>query len=85
MFGKGDPEENEDPLCLWEFSRLFVEEFEKLTEPYGGICCHDIVGVDWTDLEQVKQFSAGEDGRKQRCFDLVGETARMLGEILEDM
>ena len=82
VYCKSRPEEKEDPH-FWRLGRGLVQEFEKLTESYGGICCRDIAGVDWNNRDQVKQYYSGADGRWQRCKDVVGETARLLGEILE--
>ena len=82
VYSKGEADEKED-VRLWKVGRLFVKEFEKLTEPYGGITCMDITGVDWTDREQVKRYYSGADGNREKCLTIVGETARILGEIFE--
>jgi hypothetical protein len=37
--------------------------------------------VDWKDREQVKVFYKGD--KVQECIRIVGETAKLLGELLE--
>jgi C_GCAxxG_C_C family probable redox protein len=82
LYSKGEADEKED-VRLWKLGRLFVKEFEKLTAPYGGVTCKHITGVDWTDREQVKKYYSGADGNREKCLNLAGETARILGEIFE--
>ena len=43
--------------------------------------CREIVGVDWRNLDQVKAFREGEGFWS--CTRLTGDTARLVGEILE--
>jgi C_GCAxxG_C_C family probable redox protein len=84
LYCKSQPSEKEDPH-FWRIGRGLMQEFEKLTQSYGGIRCIDIAGVDWNNRDQVNQYYSKENGRWQRCVDLVGETARLLGDILESI
>jgi aldehyde:ferredoxin oxidoreductase len=50
---------------------------------YGGINCSQIARVDWMDREQVKDFYRNPESRRQHCITIVGETAKALGELLD--
>ena len=82
LYGKSEPGEEEDPR-MWKVGYRLVRGFEKLTEQYGSPNCCDIANVDWTNRDDVKSFYSGADGRRERCCRLVGETAKLLGELLE--
>jgi hypothetical protein len=57
-----------------------LKRFEK--EIAGGsILCRDIVQVNWGDPAQVKEYEQGEKFLK--CKTLVGETAGLIGELIE--
>jgi len=68
---------------MWAVSRKFIRKFEKLAEPYGGINCSDIAGIDWQNREAVKSYYSGPQSSRQICIKLVGEAAYALGELLE--
>ena len=42
-----------------------------------------IARVDWGDRDQVNAFYKDQDSRRKHCYEVVEETARALGEILE--
>ncbi len=75
--GPGDEEVMNPPVyrVTEEILRRFSEEISG-----GKILCRDIAKVDWTDPEQVQAFRTSE--QRRACTALVGETARLLGEIL---
>lgn len=66
-----------------EVGQRLVCRFERITAKYGGIQCRDIARVDWKDPASVQQYRSGPGSRRECCIEVVGETARALGEILE--
>ena len=83
LYSKAEPGEKEDPR-MWKVSYRLVSGFEKLTEKYGSPNCCDIAEVDWRNRDDVKSFySEKNDSRRERCSLLVGETAKLLGELLD--
>lgn len=83
IYSRGSLEEKEDPR-LWAVSRKFVRRFEELAEPFGGIDCRDIAGVDWRDREAVREYYASKESNRKNCIQLVGEAAYALGVLLEE-
>ncbi len=80
-FSRGKEEEKEDPK-MWAYTRELLKRFrEEIVQKHGGIMCQEIAGVDWTDREQVKSFYRGE--KALECGRIVGDTARLVGELLE--
>ncbi|HOJ51193.1 MAG TPA: C-GCAxxG-C-C family protein [Syntrophales bacterium] len=80
MFSRGKEEELEDRR-MWLYTREFLRRFsQEIGE--GHILCRDIIRVDWTNREEVKAFYRG---KSQKCIDLVGKTARMLGVMMDEM
>jgi C_GCAxxG_C_C family probable redox protein len=84
IYSRANLEGREDPR-MWALSRRFTKEFEKLTEPFGGINCRDIAGVDWQDRKAVRRYYSDAGGRRKECIRLVGESARILGILLEEV
>ena len=82
MYSRGNLEEKENPR-LWSLSSKFLKKFAELTEPYGGMDCRDIAGVDWKNRDAVKDYYSNPDSRRKVCTRLVGEAAYILGELLE--
>jgi C_GCAxxG_C_C family probable redox protein len=82
MYGRGNLDEKENPR-IWGLSSKFLRKFEELSEPYGGINCRDIAGVDWKNKEAAKDYYANPDSSRKICIRLVGEAAYILGELLE--
>ncbi len=54
-----------------------------LTGRIGGHFCLDMTGVDFTDLEAAMTYKLSDD--HERCVDRVGEGARAIAELLQDM
>ncbi len=82
LFGRGNLESKEDPR-LHSVAHKFIGEFEKLTREYGGADCRDIARMDWRNKEMVKDFYSNPESRRKICVQLVGDTAFMLGKLLE--
>jgi C_GCAxxG_C_C family probable redox protein len=82
LFSRGNLESKEDPR-MWSVSHKFIKEFEKLTQEHGGTDCRDIAKMDWQNQEMVKQFYSNPESRRKICMKLVGDTAFMLGKLLE--
>ena len=82
LFGKDRPEGKDHPR-MWRLAYKLSKRFEDLTKEYGGVDCRDIARVNWSDREAVKVFYSGSEGRRRLCQKLVGDTACVLGEILE--
>ncbi len=80
-FSRGRDSDLED-IRMWKFTRAFLKRFqEEIVKDYGSILCRDIARVDWTDREQVRRFYSGDTTRE--CSRIVGDTARLVGEMLE--
>jgi C_GCAxxG_C_C family probable redox protein len=82
LYSRGNAEEKEHPR-MWRLSYKLTKKFEELTKEFGGINCSDIARVNWSDREQTKEFYGNPEGRRQHCIKLVGDTAYVLGEILD--
>ncbi|MBU0513509.1 MAG: C-GCAxxG-C-C family protein [Proteobacteria bacterium] len=82
LFSRGNLEETEDPN-MWRASFKLSRKFDELCAPFGGTDCRRIAQVNWSDREAVKSFYNDADSRRTICAELVGDTARALGEILE--
>jgi C_GCAxxG_C_C family probable redox protein len=82
LYSRSSLEEKENPR-MWTATKAVVHHFTELTAPFGGINCCQIAQVNWMDREQVKKFYTNPDSRRQHCIAVVGETAKILGELLE--
>lgn len=82
MYSRSSLDEKENPR-MWAATKAVMKSFQELTEEYGGIDCGQIARVDWMDRDQVKNFYGNAESRRQHCIRVVGETARMLGEVIE--
>jgi|TARA_B100000315_G_scaffold256604_1_gene302909 C_GCAxxG_C_C family probable redox protein len=80
---RGDLSEKESPIMFKLGHKLDVA-FEQITREFGGKNCADIARVDWRDKEQVVNFYQASDSRRKYCHQVVGETARALGVIIEE-
>jgi C_GCAxxG_C_C family probable redox protein len=79
-WSRGLEEEKEDRR-MWRFTDEFVRRFrEEISPVRGRILCSEIIGVDWKNPEQVKGFY---DVKWKICAALVGDTARLIGELLD--
>jgi C_GCAxxG_C_C family probable redox protein len=79
-FGRGTEQEKEDPK-MSPYSKEILQRFREIVKNHGGILCRDIAGVDWKDREQAKAFYKSE--KIVECRRIVGDTAYMVGELLE--
>jgi C_GCAxxG_C_C family probable redox protein len=79
IFSRSREEERENPL-MWmysqEFLRCFREEIGR-----GSILCCDIIGVDWKDKDQAKNFHGSE--KYKECLRITGETAKIVGDMMD--
>ena len=82
LYSRSSLEEKENPR-MWSATKAVMKNFEELTASHGGINCCQIARVDWMDRDQVKDFYANPDSRRQYCINLVGDVAQALGELLE--
>jgi C_GCAxxG_C_C family probable redox protein len=82
LYSRGSLEEKENPR-MWAATKKVMKDFEALTAPHGGINCCQIARVDWMNRDQVKDFYTNPESRRRHCITIVGETARALGELLE--
>jgi len=73
--------EKENPK-MWADTRELAQRFrDEIVNQGGTINCRDICGVDWKDREQTKAFYQGD--KVKTCIRIVGETAMLVGEMLE--
>jgi hypothetical protein len=80
-FGRNREDEKEDPR-MWSYTRELLKRFrEEIVQSHGGIRCLEIAGVDWRNREQVQSFYNGE--KFLECARIVGDTAKLTGELLE--
>jgi len=73
-------DEQENPK-MWSAAQELVARFREIVRLDGSILCRDISRIDWRDRNQVKAFYSGE--KVKHCMKIVGETAELVGEILE--
>jgi C_GCAxxG_C_C family probable redox protein len=80
-FGRNREDEKEDPR-MWSYTRELLKRFrEEIVQSHGGIRCLEIAGIDWRNREQVQSFYNGE--KFLECARIVGDTAKLTGELLE--
>jgi Putative redox-active protein (C_GCAxxG_C_C) len=80
LFAAAGKNELEDPR-LTPTIRILYDRLKKMAvEKYGDTSCQTISGCNWYDPQDVK--SRRTDGRRDECTRFVGETARVLGEVL---
>ena len=78
-FSRASEDEKEDPK-MWSYTHEVLERFQK-DIANGSILCKEIAQVNWKDREQVRSFYKGETVLK--CVKIVGDTAVLVGELLE--
>ena len=83
MYSRGNLNEKENPR-MWRLGQKLTRKFEELTASYGGVDCRDIARVDWGDKEAAKQFHTDPESRRKICLELVGEMAKVVGELIEE-
>ena len=80
LFGRANPEETEDGR-LGPTARVMYKRFrEMIEEMRGNIICSGASQTNWLDPEEVKAFKV--DGRRERCAEIVGRTAEILGHLI---
>jgi hypothetical protein len=79
---RGTVDEPESPR-MFKLGHLLDEAFTEITSPFGGKECSKIAEVDWLDRKQVEAFYSAPESRRKYCQDVVGETARALGELID--
>ncbi len=80
LFGRANPEEIEDGR-LWPTSRIMYKRFREMIEKMrGSMICSGASKTNWFDPEDVKAFKV--DGRRERCSEIVGCTAEILGHLI---
>ena len=80
-YSRASADEKENPK-MWTDAQEMVRRFRsEIVNQEGTIYCRDIARVDWTDREQAKAFYKGDQVKK--CIRIVGETAMLVGEMLE--
>jgi C_GCAxxG_C_C family probable redox protein len=82
LYSRASLEEKENPR-MWSATKAVMQHFEEMTASDGGIDCGQIARVDWMNRDQVKDFYSNPESRRQHCIEIVGETAKALGELLE--
>ena len=81
-FGRDKEEGREDPK-MWGYTLEIVKRFrEEIVPNHPGIRCRDITGIDWMNRQQVTNFYS-PDEKFVECTRVVGDTARLIGELLE--
>ncbi|MDD5099912.1 MAG: C-GCAxxG-C-C family protein [Syntrophales bacterium] len=80
-FSRASEDEKEDPK-MWSYAHEILERFQKeIVKNHGSILCGEIARVNWKDREQVRCFYKGETVLE--CVRIVGDTAVLVGELLE--
>ena len=79
MFGRNEGDKSAD-LRMWKYAHELMKRF-KGEIANGNILCRDIVGVNWMDPSQVKEYRQGQ--KHQDCRELTSRTAKVVGEIIE--
>jgi len=82
QYSRGTLDEKENPR-MFKVGHMLDDAFAEITKEFGGKDCSQIARVDWQDRDQVSAFYEGSDSRRKYCRQVVGETARALGEIIE--
>jgi C_GCAxxG_C_C family probable redox protein len=80
-FGR-DQEEAKEDRKMWGNTAELLKRFrEEVVKNHGGIRCREIAGVDWKNREEAANFFKGE--KFVECTRIVGDTAKLIGELLE--
>jgi C_GCAxxG_C_C family probable redox protein len=80
-FSRGREEEKEDPR-LWTYNQeILARVRDEIVKNHESILCREIARVDWKDREQVRSFYKGD--KILECGRIVGDTAQLLGRLLE--
>ena len=80
-FSRASEDEKDDPK-MWSYAHEVLERFRKeIVKHHGSILCREITGVNWKDREQTRGFYKSE--KVLECGRIVGDTALLVGELLE--
>lgn len=80
-YSRARADEKENPK-MWADAQEMVRRFrDEIVNQAGTIDCRDIAGVNWLDRAEVKAFYTGD--KVKNCIRIVGQTALVLGEMLE--
>jgi C_GCAxxG_C_C family probable redox protein len=80
LFAGANKEEMEDARLSPTVRNLYDRLKKVAVEKYGDTSCQTISRCNWYNPEDVKARRV--DGRREDCTRFVGETARILGEVL---
>ena len=80
-FSRASEDEKDDPK-MWSYAHEILERFQKeIAKNHGSILCREIARVDWKDREQARSYYKSE--KALECMRIVGDTAVLVGELLE--
>ncbi len=80
-FSRASEDEKEDPK-IWSYTHEVLERFQKeIAKNHGSILCREIARVNWKDREQARSFY--KSAKVLECGRIVGDTAVLVGELLE--
>ncbi|MBA4393062.1 MAG: hypothetical protein C0407_05870 [Desulfobacca sp.] len=80
LFARANSQEMEDGRLTSTIKTVYDRLNNIAVEKYGDTSCRTISGCNWYDPDDVKARRV--DGRRDECTRFVGETARILGEVL---
>ena len=80
LFAGASKDEMEDARLTPTIKTLYDRLKKMAVEKYGDTSCQTISRCNWYDPEDVKARRV--DGRRDECTRFVGETAKILGEVL---
>lgn len=80
LFGRAGLDDMEDGRLTPTIRQLYDRLKTFVAEKYGDTTCQTISRCNWYDLEDVK--ARRFDGRRDECTRLVGDVARITGEVL---
>ena len=80
LFAGANKDEMEDARLSPTVRNLYDRLKKIAVEKYGDTSCQTISRCNWYDPEDVKARRV--DGRRDECTRFVGETAKILGEVL---
>jgi C_GCAxxG_C_C family probable redox protein len=80
-YGRPRADEGDNPT-MWAHSTELLKRFrEEIVQNHAAINCREIAGVNWKIREEVQGYFKGE--KLQECARIIGETAKLTGELLE--
>jgi hypothetical protein len=80
LFAGANKDEMEDARLTPTIKTLYDRLKKMAVEKYGDTSCQTISRCNWYDPDDVKARRV--DGRRDECTRFVGETAKVLGEVL---